>query len=102
MISHKEKLIAKLVYWAAGARETELRAVLWASEEPSFTLPSLEWSRRWKALARLLEARNHELERKLREARADAKMAQEDAKRMKARWLKLFEKNPVDISNTSH
>lgn len=102
MISRREKLIAKLVWWAAGARETTLQAVLWVVDEPSMRLPGLEWACRWKRLAKLLEARNHELALKLSQARADAKMAQEDAKRWKSRWLKLTEKEPVDMSNQPH
>jgi len=96
MISRKSRLIAKLNWWAAGASEDAIATALDAIQEPSFVLPSLAWATRWKRLARLLKARLAASKNELQMAKADAKLAREDSKRWKERWMKLMEKEPVD------
>ncbi len=65
MTTRRARLIAKLVWWAAGAPEVALAAALVVVGEPSFTQPSLVWSYRWKRLARLLRERNADLKQEL-------------------------------------
>jgi len=96
MTARRARLIAKLVWWAAGAPDVLIAAALVLVGGPEFRQSKLVLSQSWKRLAKLLRAKLQLARSEARMAKADVKIARDDAKRWKERWLTVTEKNPVD------
>jgi hypothetical protein len=71
VITRRTRLIAKLVWWAAGAPDVLIAACLVMVQEPSFARPDMIWADRWKLLARRLRAERGKLQAEVDAARKD-------------------------------
>jgi len=93
MTTRRERLIAKMVWWASGAPDVLIAAALVMVQEPSFARPDMLWAERWKRLSRLLRAKLALTRGLLKRAMND----RDDEKKSAEYWREKYDRIVIEL-----